>query len=168
MPKFFLFQITSTLLVGFLLSSCKVKKENFDIDFSNYKVPKKIEDKNLNIDISLSTKTENEIIENKLKDYKKKSEVINSGIVGKKDPFSTLVTQENKLHSNFELTGFLNTGIDKYVFVSYLNNKGTISEGSIGGINTNLLPNGAKVIDIDTKNMTLIINFENEEYTFEL
>ena len=44
----------------------------------------------------------------------------------------------------------------------YLNNKGTITEASIGGVNTNLLPNGAKVISIDPKNMKLIINFDNE------
>ena len=50
----------------------------------------------------------------------------------------------------------------------YLNNKGTITEASIGGVNTNLLPNGAKVINIDPKNMKLTIKFENEDFVFEL
>ena len=66
------------------------------------------------------------------------------------------------------MTGFLNTEINKYVFVSYLDNEGTIKEGSIGGVNTDLLPNGAKVIKIDPKNMKLIIYFENENFIFEM
>ena len=57
----------------------------------------------------------------------------------------------NQFKSDFKLTGFLNTNNNKYVFVSYLDNKGTITEESIGGLNTNLLPNGAKVINIDPK-----------------
>ena len=38
---------------------------------------------------------------------------------------------------------------------------------SIGGSNTNLLPNGAKVVNIDSKKKKLEINFENEVYIFE-
>ncbi len=87
---------------------------------------------------------------------------------GKKDPFSKVEIKSNKLNSDFKLTGFLNTEIKKYVFVSYLDNEGTITEESIGGVNTNLLPNGAKVISIDPKNMKLIINFDNENFIFEM
>ena len=86
---------------------------------------------------------------------------------GKKDPFSE-GSQVNKLNLNLKLTGFLNTNNNKYAFVRYLNNKGTITEASIGGVNTNLLPNGAKVINIDPKNMKLTIKFENEDFVFEL
>ena len=50
----------------------------------------------------------------------------------------------------------------------YLDKEGTITEDSIGGINTNLLPIGAKVIKIDPKSKTTTINFENEILTFEL
>ena len=53
------------------------------------------------------------------------------------------------------------------MFVSFQNNNGTITEGSVG-VSTNLLPNGAKVIDIDTKNMNLTINFENKNYILKL
>ena len=42
------------------------------------------------------------------------------------------------------------------------------AEDSIGGVNTDLLPNGAKVIKIDPKNMKLIIYFENENFIFEM
>ena len=41
-------------------------------------------------------------------------------------------------------------------------------EDSIGGVNTDLLPDGAKVLKIDPKNKKLIINFENEKFIFEM
>ena len=49
-----------------------------------------------------------------------------------------------------------------------MGNEGAISENSIGGLNTNLLPNGAKVINIDNKKMQLKISFDNEDFIFEL
>ena len=55
-----------------------------------------------------------------------------------------------------------------YVFVRYLDNEATIKEGSIGGLNTNLLPNGAKVISIDPNNLELIINYEGKDFIFKL
>ena len=82
--------------------------------------------------------------------------------------FSEGEIKSNKINSDLKLTGFLNTEINQYVFVSYLDNEGTITEGSIGGVNTNLLPNGAQVIKIDPKNMKLIIRFENENFIFEM
>ena len=87
--------------------------------------------------------------------------------MGKKDPFSKNETKINQFSSDFKLTGFLNTKKDNYVFVSYLGNEGTISQDSIGGSNTNLLPNGAKVLTIDSKEKKLKINFDNEVYIFE-
>ena len=56
----------------------------------------------------------------------------------------------------------------KFVFVKYLGIEGKISEKSIGGVNTNLLPQGAKVKNIDTKNLKLTIDYENKNYMFEL
>ena len=105
--------------------------------------------------------------ESKLIPYKEKSEVLNSVKIGKKDPFAK-ESEVNKFSSVLKLTGFLDSGIEKYVFVYYQNNKGTISEESIGGLNTNLLPIGAKVVDIDAQNMKLTINFENKDYSFRL
>ncbi len=100
--------------------------------------------------------------------FESKEKVLTKFKIGKKDPFSKGETQENQFSSDFKLTGFLNTKKDNYVFVSYQGNKGTISENSIGGSNTNLLPNGAKVIEIDSKKSQLKINFDNEVYIFEL
>ena len=76
--------------------------------------------------------------------------------------------QSNKILKDLILIGFLNTENNKYVFVSYLDNEGTITEDSIGGVNTTLLPDGAKVITIDSKNMQLIISFDNENFIFEI
>ena len=155
------------MLSGILLSSCAGKEENFDIDLSTLNLSQKstlkITDKE-NSDIS-QTKTVN--LENKLLPYKEKSEVLNSVKIGKKDPFAK-ETEVKKLSSILKLTGFADTGIDKYVFVSFQKNNGTITEGSVGGVSTNLLPNGAKVIDIDTQNMKLTINFENKDYILKL
>ena len=167
MPKFFLIKLIPTVLIGFLLSNCNSKKENFDIDLSNFKVPKKSTLKVSEQDNSDSSKTKTVNIENKLLPYKEKSEVLNSVKIGKKDPFAE-ESEVNKFSSIFKLTGFVDTGIDKYVFVSFQKNNGTITEGSVGGVSTNLLPNGAKVIDIDTQNMKLTINFENKNYIFKL
>ena len=165
-------QITLKIILTFFLSSllfsCSKKNNNIDFDFSTLKKPKK------NKVLDKENKNENKIIlDNKIyiKDLvplKNKEEVLSKTKFGKKDPFSKGESQSNKLNSNLKLTGFLNTEINKYVFVSYLDNEGTIKEGSIGGVNTDLLPNGAKVIKIDPKNMKLIINFENENFIFEM
>ena len=170
MSKFINMHLIATIFLGFLLSSCKGKEENFDIDLSDFKIQTKTDLKISNPEISDSFETKNKIIKNELKSYQNKSEVLSSIEYGKDDPFSEegIKDKVNNLYSDFKLTGFLNTRIHKYVFVSYLGNEGNITEESIGGVNTNLLPNGAKVLNIDSKNLKLIINFEDENYILEL
>jgi hypothetical protein len=150
------------------LSSCNNKQENFDIDLSNYKVPNKSSVKVSTIDELDSLTSKKEIVINELKNYQNKSEVLSAVKFGKKDPFSESDTELPKLNSNFQLKGLLKTNMNNYVFVNYLGNEGTITEESIGGLNTNLLPDGAKVLKIDPENMKLIIEFQEENYTFEL
>ncbi len=99
---------------------------------------------------------------------KQKEEILSKFEFGKEDPFSEKDVFENKFFSDLKLTGFLNSQSKKYVFVIYQNKQGSITENSIGGINTNLLPNGAKVLKIDTSGKKLLINFENRDYLFEL
>ena len=168
MLKTIYLKIIATIFIGTFLSSCNSKKENFDIDLTNYKVPakNKVEISNENEDISSSS--ENQFIENKLLTYKKRSDVLNSTKYGKKDPFSRGETPLNKIILDFKLTGFLNTEINKFAFVIYKDKEGTITEESIGGVNTKLLPDGAKVLKLDTKNMKLIINFNDENFIFEM
>ena len=159
-------KIIFSFFVPLLLFSCSNKKNDIDFDFTTLKKPKKdkIIDKENKNKINLDKK----IYIKDLVPLKNKEEVLSKTKFGKKDPFSEGEKQSNKLNSNLKLTGFLSTEINKYVFVSYKDNEGTITEGSIGGVNTDLLPNGAKVIKIDPKNMKLIINFENENFIFEM
>jgi len=159
--KIFLILFSSVLLFG-----CSQKNNNIDLDLSNLPKPKKTK-----ISDSLDKDAENgnnqKFIRN-LISFENKEKLLSEIQFGKKDPFSKGETELNSFSSNFVLTGFLNTEIDKYVFVSYLGKQGSISENSVGGLNTNLLPNGAKVINIDAKKMLLKINFKNEDYIFEL
>ena len=159
---------TKIILVFFassLLFSCSKKNNDIDFDFSTLKKSKKVNEK------KIENKTQNNQIDKSfIKDlitFEPREKIQSKVKYGKKDPFSE-GSQVNKLNLNLKLTGFLNTNNNKYAFVRYLNNKGTITEASIGGVNTNLLPNGAKVINIDPKNMKLTIKFENEDFVFEL
>ena len=170
MAKILQFKFISTIFVGFVLASCKTKNENFDVDLSNFKVPNKSEVTASNLDISDTSIKTNKIIKNNLIKDQNKSEILSSIELGKIDPFSEEGKKDkiNNLNTNFKLTGFLNTRENKYVFVNYLGQIGAITEESVGGENTNLLPNGAKVLNIDPKKLKLIINFEDKDYILEL
>ena len=153
------------------LFSCSQKRNN--IDLSNLPVIKPLE--------TLETKKENgDLINSKKNEYikdlitfKEKEKILSEFKYGKIDPFSESELEikkleVNKLFKDLKLTGFLNTKLENYVFVNYLGNEGTISENSIGGVNTNLLPEGAKIINIDPKLMKLTININDESFVFEL
>ena len=135
----FLLLLTCTPIL--LVSCSNSNTENFDV--SNLKIPSKI--KNSQKDTTVSITKGKEIITNKLVAYKNASQIMHSAKFGKNDPFSEEQIQENNLNSNFKLKGFLNTKNKNFVFVSYLGKEGTISEESIGGTNTFLLPISFKV-----------------------
>ena len=146
--------------------SCSQKNSNFDIDLSDLPKPKKIK---VNEQLEKDTDIENnQLFIKELVPFEDREQLLSKFKIGKKDPFSKGETKTSQFSSNFKLTGFLNTEIENYVFVSFLGNEGTISEKSIGGLNTNLLPNGAKVITIDYEKKQLKINYDNEDYIFEL
>ena len=150
-------------LSSILLFSCSKK---YDLDLSNLPKPKKViktSDGNEN-----TKSSNNQTFIKDLVPFNNKEKVLSQFKLGKKDPFSESEIQINKLSSDFKLTGFLNSELEKFVFVIYLGNEGSISENSVGGVNTNLLPNGAKVINIEPNAMRLTINYENENYVFEL
>ena len=154
------------VVTSILLSSCSQKSNNFDIDLSNLPRPKKNEKPNQDTQILL--KTENKVLIKVLVSYKDRAQILSAFEFGKKDPFSKSENQLNTFSSDLKITGFLNTEVKKYVFVNYLGNEGTISGDSIGGENTNLLPKGARVINIDTKSLELIIDYKDENIIFEL
>ena len=152
------------LPISILLISCS-KNEIIDFDISDLpkpKINKTVEDDNKGF-----INSENEKFIKDLDIFQSKDNILSKFKIGKKDPFSKNETKVNQFSSDFKLTGFLNTKKDNFVFVSYQGNKGSISKDSIGGSNTNLLPNGAKVVNIDSKKKKLEINFENEVYIFE-
>ncbi len=153
------------ILIGTLLSGYKYKNNNTNLDITDSKILKNIIVKNLK---PKGKEIKEEINNNKLLNYEDQSEVLNFVTIGKKDPFSRKLTGENILESVIQLTGFLSTDYGKYAFVNYEDKKGAIREESIGGVNTNLLPNGAKVISISPKSKKLTINFDNKDYIFEL
>tara|TARA_B100000886_G_scaffold217133_1_gene150657 strand:- start:879 stop:1376 length:498 start_codon:yes stop_codon:yes gene_type:complete len=158
--------IVLIFFISILLSNCSQKNNNIDLDLSNLPKPK-INDK----DVQLGKNIENENNELFIRDlisFETKEKILSKFKIGKKDPFSAGGVQQNKFSSDFKFKGFLNTKMEKFVFVSYQGNEGTISEDSIGGLNTKFLPDGAKVIDINTKIRQLKISFDNEEYIFEL
>ena len=168
MDNFFQFNAISALLIAILLSSCKGKNENFEIDLSDIKIPIKSSVEISNPEVSDSSKANNRKIKNDLINYQNKDEVLSSVLLSKKDPFSKTKIKANNLTSNFKLKGFFNTKNNKYVFVRYLDEEGTINEESIGGVNTNLLPDGAKVMSIEPRKSKIIINFDNKNYILEL
>ena len=88
MSKIFHLKLIQFFFIGILLSSCNSKKENFDIDLSNYKLPIKSSVKAPNLDNFESLTTNKETIKNELKNYPTKSEVLSATKFGKKDPFS--------------------------------------------------------------------------------
>jgi len=148
-----------------LLISCS-QKINTDFDLSNLPKPKKVN----------TTKNDNKQSKNlidksyisNLKPLKDREKILSKFKYGKKDPFSESDIQLNNIYADLKITGFLNAQSKKYVFVNYLGNEGAVSEKSIGGVNSNLLPEGAKVINIDNKKLELTINYKNENFVFEL
>ena len=159
-----------TFISSILLYSCGNSKKN-DFDLSNIRPPKKEKQQNIKdkeVPLSYKKNISNKEIKNKLITYKDRTELLNSKNTGKVDPFSEGEFQSSKLNSNFKLTGFLNTKNKNYVFVSYQSNNGTLSENSIGGVNTDLLPDGARVTVIDPINMTITIKYEGENINLKL
>tara|TARA_A100000164_G_C21778015_1_gene709579 strand:+ start:414 stop:905 length:492 start_codon:yes stop_codon:yes gene_type:complete len=163
MKKLILLLLTLTPL---LVSCSKPNNDNFDL--SNLKVPNQIKNNNLSPEITNTIPKQKEIVVSKLIPYPMVSQVLDSSRIGKYDPFSKGELLPNKLKSDLKLIGFLNTEIKKYVFVIYQNSEGALTEESIGGVNTNLLPKGAEVINIDPINNKLTLKFEDENYIFKL
>jgi len=156
-------KLSFALLTFSLLIGCSQQnKNNIDFDFTTLKKPKKI-----------TTKKEIKNVENNLliKDLvplKNKEQVLSNNEFGKKDPFSERDVETNQFNLDFKLKGFLHTEFEKYAIVKYLNKEGTITEESIGALNTNLLPKDAKVIKIDPESKKLIISIDNKNFIFEL
>ncbi len=132
-----------------------------DTDLSN--LPKPNKDKIVTKVIQTNIEPIDKKIISDLVPLKDREQVLTKYKYGKKDPFSEEV-QINELSFGFKLKGFLTTQNNKYVFVSYRDKEGIITKDSIGGVNTSLLPDMAKVVKIDPKNKKLTIFYDNEEF----
>jgi len=160
---------TKIILVFFassLLISCSKKNNDIDFDFSTLKKTKKVSVKN--IEKKSKPNSEHKPFIKELVPFETREKIQSKIKYGKKNPFSRSEIELNELNSNLELTGIVNSKVDKFALVSYLNKEGTITENSIGGLNTKLLPKGAKVINIDTQKMQLIINYKNENFIYKM
>ena len=158
--NFILLIYSSTFLFG-----CSQPNKIIDFDPSNLPKPKIT---------NLDSKEKKEVIKTENKSFisdliplREKEEILSKFEFGKDDPFSERGITENTLFSDLKITGFLNSKSKKYVFVIYQDKQGSITDNSIGGLNTDLLPNGAKVLNIDPISNKLIIKFENRDYIFE-
>ena len=150
-------------LVGILfITSCRGKNSNNDFDLSGLKIPvKKTIPKN-----GQSDKNQSEIkeVKNNLIPLDKREEIITSIKFGKENPFSSHDQETNITLKNLELTGFLLVNKTQYALVNYIDKTGSITSDSIGGINTDLLPEGAQVKEINLKKQVLVIDMDNQSY----
>ena len=143
----------------FLVSSCGGnKKDNFD--FSDFKMPVKESINNEKIS-SENTNTNTNIIQYELKPLKERKEVISSFKFEKNDPFLFNSQSSNEL-SDIKLKGFITISNKNYAVVDYLDNQGSITTESIGGKNTNLLPRGAFIKEINPAKGYISITFLDE------
>lgn len=155
------FKIIFIFTFIFLLSSCsRNKKDNFDL--SNLKIPVK---ENINNEIISSENTNSNTVQYELKPLKEREEVVSSFQFEKNDPFlfdsNELSSIKNEL-SGINLKGFITISNENYAVVDYLDNEGSITTESIGGKNTNLLPRGASIKEINPGKGYISISYLNE------
>ena len=155
------FKIIFIFTFIFLLSSCsRNKKDNFD--FSDFKMPVKESIKN---EIISSENTNSNTVQYELKPLKEREEVVSSFQFEKNDPFlfdsNELSSIKNEL-SGINLKGFITISNENYAVVDYLDNEGSITTESIGGKNTNLLPRGASIKEINPGKGYISISYLNE------
>ena len=157
-------QITFTLLGILLVSGCGGKSKNDDFDLSGLKRP----NKNTSIEIDQFKKEEAKEVEFKLMPLDKRKEIFNTIIYGKSDPFSVSDNESNKFINDFKLKGFISYEEKDYALVEYKEQQGIINLNSVGGINTQILPEKALVKDINPSQEIIKLLIEGEIYTIEL
>jgi len=155
------FKIIFIFTFIFLLSSCsRNKKDNFDL--SDLKIPVK---ESINNEIISSENANSNTVQYELKPLKEREEVLSSFQFEKNDPFlfdsNELSSIKNEL-SGINLKGFITISNENYAVVDYLDNEGSITTESIGGKNTNLLPRGASIKEINPGKGYISISYLNE------
>ena len=153
--------ITSITLV---MSACGKKETKDNFDFSNFKPPiRKSEIVKDNSQETVKIK-----VKNKLLNFKKRDDISSAIKYGKNDPFSFRSEGNNNLISNLTLKGFISTSDEKFALINYLGQEGTITTNSIGGVNTEFLPNGAKVKNFNLLDSEITILFQDKEFIISI
>jgi len=145
------------------VSSCGKKENTDNFDFSNFKPPIK----KSKIVKNNSQETAKFKVVNKLSTLKKKDEISSSIKYGKNDPFSFESEGSNNL-LNLTLMGFISTSEEKFALIKYLEEEGTITTNSIGGVNTKYLPKGAKVKSFNLLDSEITILFNDKEFIISI
>ena len=142
-----------------LLVGCGGQK-NEEIDTSALKlIPKK--EKKISIQ---DVKKDFKPVVNNLKPLLNNDQLSKNINLGKNNPFAALESKNNLTIENLKLTGFLSANNKQYALVNYKDKSGYLSSDSRGGINTDLLPDGAIVKEINLKNYTVIVVFDNQSF----
>ena len=166
MSKFFRFNLISTILVGFLLSSCGGSKKD-DFDLSDIKLPKNFVSKEESKE-KIKEQKKIKIVKNELKPLKNKKDIMDSIKFGKKDPFAINPSNSNSTISKINLKGFISIDNKSYAMINYMDNEGPLLVGSKGGLDTTLLPKDAIIKEINPLSGYIMINFNDEFFKLPL
>ena len=159
MNKTLLKKILIIISISVAMSSCSKKETTDNFDFSNFKPPNRKAEIIKDIpEVIQDIKFKNELIP-----FEKRKEISSSIKYGKEDPFASSSNSNNKSLSNLILKGFITTTEENYALVNYLGDEGTITENSVGGLNTKYLPNGAKVRNFNLSDSEITILLGEKE-----
>ncbi len=159
MNKILLKKLLIFISISVAISSCSKKETTDNFDFSNFKPPnRKVEIVKDNSEVIKEIKVKNELLP-----FKKRNEISSSIKYGKEDPFAIESDSNNNSLSNLILKGFITYSKENYALINYLGEDGTITENSIGGLNTKYLPNGAKVKNFNLFDSEITILLDDKE-----
>ncbi len=164
MKKFKLSIKNLTILTTiFFFYGCGVKDKNDDFDLSGLKIPQK-ENKFEEIAKSKPTKP----VINKLNPLKANEDILLNVKKGRENPFLPTNKDSKKFISNLKLKGFISLNDKDYALVEFQKEEGIISNDSVGGLNTNLLPTGAVVKNVDPINQKINLFLDETNYILDL
>ena len=154
-------------ILGILfISGCGGNTKNEDFNLSKIEIP--IKKRPPKIDLSNKNKVVQKEVEVRLIPPDKRKEILNSINYGKNDPFLSVKSSSNNFISNFQVKGFISIDNLDHALVEFQNKKGIININSIGGLNTDLIPNKAFVTNINTSQEEINLSLDDKIYTIKL
>ena len=97
-------------------------------------------------------------------------EIVNDKNFGRNDPFLPPQISGDQLSApdTFKFHGLISSQYGVDAFVSYKNRTGTLKSGDVGGENTNLLPSGWALANVDKDTNVLVLVFEKSSIEIDL